>query len=271
MSDYFARAATRTDPEARPGVAAPVVRGDAASGPGALDHEDPPSDQTTVVTRPAIDEGAVEVGSPIRWPQHAREEDARPAPAGPVPGPPVGDGRAAPPLLLPEVQVGSAAPAPAATDAEPVVPATVRGAEPPGHRIGGEARDPFGIEPEARGRPERLAPPALEPPSPATAEPPLATTEAAALELADAVMWARDEAVVAVVEPPRAPFEPRTSEPVTDGPAVVIDRLTIEVVDDRPPGPAQGPAEGVAPPARPRPGPTALIPARGRFGPGWGW
>jgi hypothetical protein len=260
MSDYFSRAATRADP-----VPA-VPRPGPVSGP--LDQ---PAGEVEEVEAPAA-------SSPEGQPLAPRSGPVAPLAPDPWPGRPVVDEPAREASVEPPLATPAFAP-PSARDAGEGRDRTEHEPAPPAVTV----FEPRPVDMPQTDRPvatetERLVPPLSEPvtvvvqPEPArTDEVAVRPTEVPAapppgdpLALADAVMWGPVEQPAAVVPPPETRASDVPAAEPAPGPTIVIDRLTVELVDDRP-VPAADPAP------RPRPRPAGRLAAGRRFGSEWGW
>lgn len=261
MSDYFAKAAARADPAPAPHRA--------PAPPAPLDEPVVGFDEV-VFPAPPEPGGALPPGSfpertdppaPDPWPTSSFAVQLVPdVVAEPITGSPPGtvapprddhDGRPDPAAEPGSPSRPTFVPRPADAE-EPARPAPVKVDRPVPLPLEHVRIDPW---PE-QASPEEVPVPAARPPAPPVPDDPLA--------LADAVMLESIEPPQAVVPPPEAsPPDVSAAEP-GHGPAVVIDRLTVELVDDRP-------ARAAEPAPRPRPRPTGHLAGGRRFDSGWGW
>ena len=266
MNDYFARTAARAVPgpvlrprplpEERFPDVAPVVVGDvtedepASAGPPESVAEPTgrradraPGPHTGV--RRQLEPDLSQTGAAAEVP---RSNEA-PGAGDPTPAPSTAHTRVAPaPDDQPEVRrVIPAVPPdlPGPDQTVPEVRAVIPAPEPP-------------PDPLARG---------VDPPEPPTAhgpdEEPEGDSAEAALALADAIMLGQVDAPRPVPPPDQATvdLEPGASTPPT---AVVVERMTLEIVDDRSPEPA-------IPKPRAQPRPVGLLRSGWGSDTGWGW
>lgn len=262
MSDYFARAAARAVPDA-----APVRR----AGPALDAHVElaEPGDETAAA-RNLPDDPVRGTEEPMVRPAVTRAETVPPAPAPWPAEQPLGQTGSGDRWLEEE---------PAPSGREPVLPSPAvehsdlvdTGPARPAESADGVlvfdrvAPEPAVVAPRPESLPDPDVAASIEAEDRAAdAPPPVAPLDP--LVLADAAIFDAlgppPERVVAV-SPPAVAESRGDPEPAPAGSTVVIDRLTVEIVD-------QAPAPE-APATRPRPRPSGLLAPTGRFDSRWGW
>jgi hypothetical protein len=266
MSDYFARAAARAVPDP-----APVRRAEPAFV-GHVGMVEPSDDMAAATNLP--EDPARSTEEPTVRPAVTRAESV---PSAEQPLDQTGSGERwlvgepppgrEPVLPTPVVEhsdlvAHSALVAHVDTDTGPVRPSE------PAHDVlafDRVAREPVVVAPRPETPPDPDVVTSSEAADRADAvPPPVAPLEP--LALADAAIFdalGPPRERVAAVSPPAVAESRVDPEPARAGPTVVIDRLTVEIVE-------QTPAPD-APATRPRPGPSGLLAPAGRFDSRWGW